>query len=147
MHTLPDNVNIPLKIALIYAVVAGLWILFSDELLASLFADPATIIRVSIIKGWLFVILTAVMLYWLIRRYVSEVLQRDKALHNQFTQMTTTGGRRCTPAPIYLGISEYRDRQVVPVHRPGNPLARRQAGQNGNRLRHQRAQGYGTAQG
>ncbi|HYS44256.1 MAG TPA: ATP-binding protein [Geobacteraceae bacterium] len=89
MHTLPDNVNIPLKIALIYAVVAGLWILFSDELLASLFADPATIIRVSIIKGWLFVILTAVMLYWLIRRYVSEVLQRDKALHNQFTQMTT----------------------------------------------------------
>ena len=36
MLTVPGNVKIPLKIALIYAVVAGLWILFSDKLLASL---------------------------------------------------------------------------------------------------------------
>jgi two-component system phosphate regulon sensor histidine kinase PhoR len=89
MPKLSGDVNAPLKIALVYAAVAGLWILFSDELLASLVADPATITRLSIIKGWLFVIFTAAMLYWLIQRHVTEMLHRDKALHSQFSQLTT----------------------------------------------------------
>jgi len=80
MPTSSHNVVIPLKIALIYAAVAGLWILFSDELLATLATDPEVLTRLSILKGWLFVIVTAAMLYWLIRRYVIAVLNRDETL-------------------------------------------------------------------
>ncbi|MCM2357683.1 MAG: ATP-binding protein [Geobacteraceae bacterium] len=75
-----ENALIPLKIASIYAAVAGIWIIFSDELLAALVADPVTLIRLSILKGWLFVIVTAVLLWWLIRRYVTALLQRDATL-------------------------------------------------------------------
>ena len=58
-------------------MAAGLWILFSDKLLASLISDRATLTRLSILKGWLFVIVTAVLLYILIRNHT-------KALQDQF---------------------------------------------------------------
>ena len=82
MFNSPVNNGISLRIVSIYAIVACLWILFSDELLAFLFTDQATIIRLSILKGWLFVIVTAALLYALIRGHI-------EALQNQFNQLTT----------------------------------------------------------
>lgn len=82
MIKLPDNNAISLKIIFVYAVAAGLWILFSDELIALMFTDPATIIRLSILKGWLFVIVTSALLYALIRNHT-------KAQQDQFDQLTT----------------------------------------------------------
>ena len=82
MFKFPDTHEVPLKIVFAYIVAAGLWILFSDELLAFLVTDKATITRLSILKGWLFVIVTAALLYALIRNHV-------KALQNQFDQLTT----------------------------------------------------------
>ena len=61
----------PLRIAAIYAVIGGLWILFSDSVLAMLVADPEMITRLSIYKGWLYVLATALLLHWMIRQYVS----------------------------------------------------------------------------
>jgi two-component system, OmpR family, phosphate regulon sensor histidine kinase PhoR len=82
MIKLPENNAIPLRIVCVYVVTAGLWIFFSDALLAFLFTDPATITRLSILKGWLFVIVTAALLYALIRNHT-------KALQDQFDQLTT----------------------------------------------------------
>lgn len=62
----------PLKIAILYAVIGGLWILFSDTTLMALVKDPETFTRVAIMKGWGYVIVTAWLLYWLISRYVSK---------------------------------------------------------------------------
>ena len=78
----PDNNRIPLKIAIIYAIVSGIWILFSDELLAYLVADRELITKLSIVKGWTFVIVTASLLYVLIRRHIQTV-------QNQFNQLPT----------------------------------------------------------
>src|SRR5574343_605021 len=44
-----------LRIVLIYAVFAALWILFSDTAVEIMFSDPAKLVRASMIKGWLFV--------------------------------------------------------------------------------------------
>ncbi|GFE56569.1 ATP-binding protein [Geobacter sp. AOG1] len=71
---------IPLKIAVIYAVVAGLWILLSDEALQLLFKDPNTITRISIVKGWLFTVVTANLLYFLVYRYVRALQRKDDNL-------------------------------------------------------------------
>jgi len=62
-----------LKIASIYAVIGCLWILFSDKAISRFATDPATITRISMVKGWVYVLLTAMLLYWLIRRHVDEV--------------------------------------------------------------------------
>jgi two-component system phosphate regulon sensor histidine kinase PhoR len=80
MIRLAENLTIPLKISLIYATVAGLWILFSDALIAYLFTDPAIITRLSILKGWLFVVITALMLFSLIGRYITVLMNRDETL-------------------------------------------------------------------
>jgi hypothetical protein len=89
MARIPDTVAIPLKIALIYVIVAECWIFFSDSLVASLFSDPAIITRIEMVKGGTFVLVTAMMLFWLIRRYVASLLHRDEALQAQFSQLTT----------------------------------------------------------
>ncbi|MEW6521574.1 MAG: PAS domain-containing protein [Thermodesulfobacteriota bacterium] len=59
-----------LPVVLIYAVFAALWIIFSDKAVEQLFDDPARIILASTLKGWLFVIVTSVLLYGLMRRLV-----------------------------------------------------------------------------
>ena len=63
-----------LRVVLAYAVFASLWILFSDTLVGWLVSDPARIVLVGTMKGWLFVVVTSLLLYALIRRL------RDQAL-------------------------------------------------------------------
>lgn len=71
---------VSLKIAGIYLLVAGLWIFFSDELLAMLVSDPALMTRLEITKGWVFVLLTAGILYLLINRYMAALARKDEAV-------------------------------------------------------------------
>jgi len=47
---------IALRISLIYALVAGLWVLLSDHLLASLIPNPNQWLVAGIGKGWFFVL-------------------------------------------------------------------------------------------
>ncbi|WP_265944462.1 PAS domain-containing protein [Dechloromonas sp. A34] len=57
-----------LTIAFIYAAFAALWILLSDKAVAWLFTDPTSILMASTLKGWVFVAVTAFLLYALMRR-------------------------------------------------------------------------------
>ena len=68
------------QIIVIYALFSGLWILVSDSVISALLSDPLTIGKVSIAKGWLFVAITALLLYSLIRRMQ---LQAQKASESE----------------------------------------------------------------
>ncbi len=73
-----------LKLVLAYAMFAGLWILLSDDAVLWLFNDPVKIIFVSTLKGWLFVAVTSLLLYALVRRLLSRALTlslRERAAH------------------------------------------------------------------
>ena len=59
-----------MTVVLLYAVLSGIWILFSDKAVQWLFDDPAAMTIASTLKGWLFVAVTTVLLYVLIRRLV-----------------------------------------------------------------------------
>lgn len=61
------------KVAAIYLLVGGAWVVFSDEILAGLVHDNVDWYRLSMVKGGLFVLVTAVMLYFLIRRAMREI--------------------------------------------------------------------------
>ncbi|WP_092015425.1 putative bifunctional diguanylate cyclase/phosphodiesterase [Marinobacter daqiaonensis] len=54
----------PLKIAAIYLLLGCVWILFSDQLVSWLFADapPEVLARAQTLKGWAFVIVSAVII-------------------------------------------------------------------------------------
>ena len=58
-----------LRISLIYATFAGLWIIFSDKAVAWLFQDPAQLTFASSMKGGLFVATTSALLYVLLKSW------------------------------------------------------------------------------
>lgn len=62
-----------LRVALVYAVFAGLWILLSDRAMGLLFLDPRALVRASMLKGWFFVAVTTLLLYVLVRRLVGQL--------------------------------------------------------------------------
>jgi len=66
--TLSSKVNWgPLKIAGLYLLIGGLWILFSDRLAAQITSDPGLLTKFSLYKCWVYVFVTGLLLYWLIR--------------------------------------------------------------------------------
>ncbi|HMN59914.1 MAG TPA: PAS domain S-box protein, partial [Anaerolinea sp.] len=52
-----------LRIALLYILIAGLWITFSDQVVNRLALTPTAITRVQTYKGWGFVVAMGVLLY------------------------------------------------------------------------------------
>ncbi|MEQ6290181.1 putative bifunctional diguanylate cyclase/phosphodiesterase [Vogesella sp. GCM10023246] len=82
--TPPSRLSAPssLRPVVVYAVFAALWILFSDQLVAALFQDPAKLTLVSTLKGWLFVAVTSLLLYGLIYRQLdlaAQLARREQA--------------------------------------------------------------------
>lgn len=63
----------PFRVVLAYAIFAGLWILLSDRAIGLLFSDPDALVRASMVKGWLFVAFTSLLLFMLVRRLVGQL--------------------------------------------------------------------------
>jgi PAS domain S-box-containing protein len=91
-----------LRIAVIYAVVSALWILFSDRLLFALTSDPVILANVAILKGLLYVATTAGMLYWLIHRDLDTVRLAEKALRESEEHYRTL----FETTPAGLGVAD-----------------------------------------
>jgi signal transduction histidine kinase len=68
------------QICLIYAVLASSWILLSDRILAFLVSDPSARLTFGIFKGWLFVAVSALLLYGLISRMGRRVRESEAQL-------------------------------------------------------------------
>src|SRR5512138_3156917 len=64
-----------LRIAGIYLILGVLWILFSDKLAERFATDPETLTRISIYKGWGYIVVTALLLYWLIQRHTAALTE------------------------------------------------------------------------
>ncbi|MFI3156388.1 MAG: PAS domain-containing protein [Methylococcaceae bacterium] len=61
-----------LSVVLVYAIFAAAWILLSDKLVQMIFSNPHQIILVSMLKGWLFVAITSLLLYGLMQRWIGD---------------------------------------------------------------------------
>ena len=57
-----------LKIAFLFGVISFLWILVSSEFIHSAFDDIIAMKKFELIKGWFYVIITAIMLYIMIEK-------------------------------------------------------------------------------
>lgn len=62
-----------LRVAGVYALFAGLWILLSDRVMGLMFRDPETLVQASMAKGWFFVAVTSLLLYVLVRRLIGRL--------------------------------------------------------------------------
>ncbi len=75
------------RIAALYAVAAGLWILFSDRLLFLLAPDQEVISALSLYKGWAFVAVTSYLLYWERSRSDKKLRESEERYRNLFDVM------------------------------------------------------------
>ncbi len=68
-----------LRVSATYAAIAALWIFFSDKLLGSYAIDAQHLTQLQTLKGWGFILATALALYFLIRHEQRQIMQADAA--------------------------------------------------------------------
>ncbi|MBD3616567.1 MAG: PAS domain S-box protein [Gracilimonas sp.] len=79
--------NSPLVIAILYFLVGGLWVQFSDQFVLASFNEPETITQVQSLKGWLFVLASGVMIYllvWKNNTLLSKAIQQLRKSRDEF---------------------------------------------------------------
>jgi len=82
------------KIVGIYVLFGCLWILLSDQVLGVFIKEPATIVRMGEYKGVLFIILTSIILFQLISKYVQEADLARKSLKKTNEELEIRVGQR-----------------------------------------------------
>jgi PAS domain S-box/diguanylate cyclase (GGDEF) domain len=70
----------PLSLTLIYTLIGVGWILFSDRVLEFMVTDYQSIFRLEMVKGLLFIFITAVVLFFLFRSAYTSLLKFEKTL-------------------------------------------------------------------
>ena len=67
------------RTVLVYTLVAGAWILLSDVLLGALVTNSVVMSAVAILKGWIFVGVTAALLYFALRSQLRRLDDKNEA--------------------------------------------------------------------
>jgi len=74
------------RIVLVYLVVGALWIYFSDRFIVLFFSSPDTITSAQNVKGWLFIVVTAAMLYLLVQRQFRALQHTHQQMIRSYDQ-------------------------------------------------------------
>lgn len=108
----------PLRIAIIFLAFSLAWILLSDEVVFLMLDDLALIQRAQTIKGWAFVVVTSLIIYFLAKRLQSALVREIDNKKRHLVQLrrkaytdylTNLPNRR-------MGLRKLR--QLVHQHRP-----------------------------
>ncbi|SHI17414.1 sensor domain-containing protein [Desulfosporosinus lacus] len=77
----------PLRIAILYGLTSWIWILFSDGLIALIISNQQELLKFSTLKGGLFVLVTAILLYFLIQSGYSSLQKSEQALKKEWAAL------------------------------------------------------------
>uniref|UniRef100_UPI003217AF85 sensor histidine kinase n=1 Tax=uncultured Draconibacterium sp. TaxID=1573823 RepID=UPI003217AF85 len=66
------------KITLIYLMIGGAWIIFSDQLIYSLSDNTNVLTELQTYKGWLYVTITAILLFFLIKKHLIKLRKAEQ---------------------------------------------------------------------
>ena len=75
-----------LRLVLVYAVFAGLWILLSDLAVGWLYQEQPQSFFANALKGWAFVAVTAALLYGMVRRLLAQAATLSRHAHEAQTE-------------------------------------------------------------
>lgn len=111
-----------LSIALVYACIGGLWILLSDKALTLIFQNHETIVLAGLIKGWIYVGVTALLLYFLIARLLDRVQAAHQHEINTYIEKQHT-------FDLFKAIMDNSEDAIFAKDRQGRYLLINHAGQ------------------
>lgn len=72
---------------MIYVFVAGLWITFTDQFLDYLSSDIEYLSTLQTYKGWFYVLITGLGLYWLINYHDRQLISKEERLTNLLDEL------------------------------------------------------------
>jgi PAS domain S-box-containing protein len=98
-----------LRVVFLYAGFSGLWILLSDRAVAALVHDSATMTLLSIVKGWVFVAVTATLLFVMVKRLVGGLANREAKLQTLIHAIPDLVWLK-DPEGVYLGCNRAFER-------------------------------------
>lgn len=78
-----------LKISGLYLIVGALWILLSDRFLLGIIPNKELLSDISMVKGWFYVLVTAAMLYFLIKMSFSKIQSVNAELREKYEELTS----------------------------------------------------------
>ncbi|HND90815.1 MAG TPA: GAF domain-containing protein [Anaerolineales bacterium] len=93
-----------LGISLIYAFIGGTWILLSDRLVTLIFTNPDQLSVIQSYKGWSFVIVTAILLFILLKNR-RNTLQAAEQNFSDLFESATEGIFRSSPDGRFLRVN------------------------------------------
>jgi signal transduction histidine kinase len=106
------------KFLVVYLLLGGLWILFSDRVLNSFFSDAEVITRIQTFKGWFYVTVTAFFFYALVKKHLAKIrlaeqeAKKSDALKTAFLQNISHEIR--TPMNGIIGFSDLLNQNGLP---------------------------------
>ncbi|MCS6815065.1 MAG: PAS domain S-box protein, partial [Cyanobacteria bacterium] len=104
--TKQPSLSAPLRIAGLYAAVGWLWIFLSDRLVAAILHRRLdNMVLLQTLKGWLYVLVTAGLVYWLVKREVIINYHTNRTLKSTLAELLAVQAD--------LQTSEERYRQIV----------------------------------
>ena len=97
-------------IAILYLVIGGLWILFSDRAVAGFIEDEEMLIRIQTYKGWFYVLTTGISLYFFLKYHLNR-LRKVEAKAKESDQLKTAflqniSHEMRTPMNAIVGFTE-----------------------------------------
>ena len=98
----PAGLHDVIRIVLIYSIFAALLVLVSDRVFSSFLHVPETFTLASIIKGWAFVAVTAILLFFLLRRLVRRPVVEVASLQGNLNIADEESGRARTIKSLIL---------------------------------------------
>jgi signal transduction histidine kinase len=71
------------RITIIYIILGAIWILFSDQLVVRITSNPQQILMLSTYKGWFYVLVTGILLFFLVKKEIN----RRTIIYNQLLEV------------------------------------------------------------
>lgn len=110
----------PLKIVSLYLFIGVFWIIFSDSLMLFFIRDLDLISKVSILKGWFYILITSILLFFMIRRDIFTIkkityydtltdLPNRSLFVLKLDNLISTNINKAPIAVLVLDIDNFRD--------------------------------------
>jgi signal transduction histidine kinase/ActR/RegA family two-component response regulator len=105
-----------------YVIIGGIWIVFSDKLLNYFIREPDLLTRIQTYKGWLYVLITAILFYSLLKGHLVKLRHAEQKaidsdrLKTAFLQNISHEIR--TPMNSIVGFSELlKDKNISDIEK------------------------------
>jgi signal transduction histidine kinase len=72
------NIKFEYRITVLYLLIGGVWIIFSDKVVQSLTSNNAVLTELQTYKGWVYVSVTAILLFILVKKHLLKIRKAEQ---------------------------------------------------------------------